>query len=676
MLIARGRAALRRVRDWDRSLIGILLLAAVIRLPWPGLLQFEWDELHLLYESQRLARDGDWVWLSNVTSWSVIPGHSPFSNYVAALPYLFTLDPRAHRVMIGLMGVAAVGIVYWTMRRYFGRWAAIMTGATLATAPMAVAWSRSMWHPDIAQPLMALWILTGLMGYYEGHRWAQITHWLALSLAVQADMVYGLHLPPLSLLLLIVGWFRPQADRRALVRATAWGWGLALLTAVPWIIGLIDAGMFENLGQVETREQHYSQDYLRLVTSLVVSSTEFWGYHRTAAGDGWWPPLRYEGVLWFRTWLTFAGALWLLIEVRRRRWEAVPGALLALMVFFPLITFVVSPAFTTEWYLMPMMFGAVGVQGIILSRLGAFRSWARWPVAVFVCAALIMQGWVLLGAYRWLRDHGTEKPFYAPLYVHQNLLDEWSGEADHIVALMEVFDYKYTQTLQSQWWAVLGRQYGVQVLTMPQGVPIHPDGQVLVSHYDGAAIPMLFGEGEVAGRLSDGQPMFRKVVIPPNYLPDLSFVPENLSRFANGARVVGISASGDPQPGLPWQVVLAWTPEQSKVGLQYQFSIRLVGGDGTTYAQWDGPSLDGWLWRADDLVLNGFDLLVSDSLPPETSLKVQVLMYTWPDIAGVDAVNDQGAVAAPWLYLVPVQPDTAAMDSLLDNETNNQSGES
>lgn len=659
-MLEQGRAAVRRVREWDLALMGVLLVAAVARLLWPGLYQLKWDEVHILDVSLRLARDGEWVWLSNHTSWSVLPGHSPLNNYVMAFVYLFTLDPCIHRLFIGLLGVAAVGIMYWTIKRYFGLWAAIITGLLLATAPPAVEWSRYVWNPNLAQPFLALWLLTGLLGYYEGRRWAQITHWLALSLAVQPQIGFALHLVPLSGLLILVGWFRPQADRRTLVRATALGWGLAFLSVVPWVIGMLDAGLVERVSNAETEVVNYSDGYIRSVLGTVVSSTEFWGFCREPGGNGWWPPVRYERVLWLKTWLTVVGVLWLLIEVRWRRREAVPSALLALMTCWPLVSFPLSPIPVVDFYLMPMMFGALAVQAIILTRLATFRRWARWPVLAFVCAVLAVQGWLLLGTYDWLRDHGKELPFRVPLSTYQDLLDDWKEESDHLVVLVETPEFKFGYPEQGELWHVVGRQYGLWVIHMPQGIPIHPQGQVLVSNYAGTLIPTLFGEGETTGTLSSGQPMFRKFVIPAGYQPEIDWTPENISLLANGARILGLDVSGEPQPGQLWPVVIAWTPEQSKVGPQYQFSVRLVGEDGTTYAQMDGQSLTGSLWRAGDLVLNRFELPVSESLPPKARLRVQLLMYTWPDIGQVDAVNDDGAVVAPWLYLIPAQSQAAA----------------
>ena len=83
-----------------------------------------------------------------------------------------------------------------------------------AVRPVAVRreWSRFVWNPNIAQPFIALWMLTGLLGYSEGRRWARIGHWLALSGAVQAHLGLASQLGPLSLLLVVLAWVRQPAS--------------------------------------------------------------------------------------------------------------------------------------------------------------------------------------------------------------------------------------------------------------------------------------------------------------------------------------------------------------------------------------------------------------------------------------------------------------------------------
>ncbi|HEX3049938.1 MAG TPA: glycosyltransferase family 39 protein, partial [Aggregatilineaceae bacterium] len=560
----------RRVGSWDGGLFIVLFAAALTRLAWVGLYQLKWDEVRILTDSLRLARYGEWTWLSNATSWGGLPGHSPFSVYVLSIPYVLTADPRVPRLLVAVMGVAAVGILYVMTKRYFGRGAALIAGLLFATAPTAIEWSSYVWNPNLAQPFIALWALTGLIGYYEGRRWAQIAHWPMLSLAVQAHPGNGLLLP-LSGLLLVVGWFR--GDRRKLVLHTALSGLVVLLTLIPWIIGVAKAGLSDSGDDLAFEEVQRTFSYIRTTFSTLVSSTEFWTYFR---GDGWWPSLKTDKILWVKTWLTLAGVVWLLWEGWRSKWKGFPGVFLALLTLIPLIGFWVSPIDVVDFYLMALMFGAFPVQGIVLAKLAASRRGAWIPVGAAVVVFVGLQSWLVLGAWHWMKTEGTQEAFRAPLVVHLDLMDEWSARAEHIVVLTETLEGKYGATEQTGLWQVVGEAEGIQVVNMPQGIPIDPDGEVLASTYGGTMIPQLFGEGERAGELSNGQPMFRWVYIPPQFTPPLNFIPESSARFDNGAKILGLETLDKPQAGKPWKIILYWQPEKTDIAKQYQFSVRVV----------------------------------------------------------------------------------------------------
>ncbi|HKZ69840.1 MAG TPA: glycosyltransferase family 39 protein, partial [Anaerolineales bacterium] len=234
---ALARTIWDRTRAIDLSLVGVLTLAACLRWVYIGMYQLVGDEAILLYSALRLGRHGQWTWLTlNVTSWSFLPGHSPFSVYLIAIPYLFSPDPRLARLWVGLLAIVGIAVMYWVMRRYFGQTAALMTGLLLAAHVPLTDWSRFVWNANLAQPFIAGWLLTGLLGYYEGKRWAQALHWLALSCAIQAHPGNVL-LAPLSLFLVTAGWIQHRSERRALVRATLLGWAIFAASLVPWGIG-------------------------------------------------------------------------------------------------------------------------------------------------------------------------------------------------------------------------------------------------------------------------------------------------------------------------------------------------------------------------------------------------------------------------------------------------------
>ncbi|MEK7278721.1 MAG: hypothetical protein AAB427_15325, partial [Chloroflexota bacterium] len=100
-----------RPRAVDLSLAAVLVLAAALRLPYPGKYHLVRDEVGLLDYALALAHRGQWTWLgANQTTWSFLPRHSPLTVYLAAIPYLFSPDPRLGRLWVGALGVAAVAI--------------------------------------------------------------------------------------------------------------------------------------------------------------------------------------------------------------------------------------------------------------------------------------------------------------------------------------------------------------------------------------------------------------------------------------------------------------------------------------------------------------------------------------------------------------------------------------
>ncbi len=75
-----------------------------------------------------------------------------------------------------------------------------------------------------------------------------------------------------------------------------------------------------------------------------------------------------------------------------------------------------------------------------------------------------------------------------------------------------------------------------------------------------------------------------------------------------------------------------------------------MDADGNTYGQADMASLSGWLWRAGETVINPVEIPLSESLP-DGGLRIQLLMYTLPDMRNANAIDEAGGIQAPWLFL-------------------------
>ena len=210
---------LRLRKRLDLGLIGILLIAGLLRMSFPGLHPIVVDEANFVFRSQRIARYGEFILNSNnplTSSWrfgqSPLTRHSAFGNYIVALPYLVTLHPYGPRLLIAFMGTVSVGVVYITIKRYFDDVCAIITGVIMATSVSQVEWVRFVSNQTVAPLFISLWIYSGLRGYYEKNYRYQMLHWLCLSFAVQAhpsNVFLGL----LSLMLLVRNWMIVEPNR-------------------------------------------------------------------------------------------------------------------------------------------------------------------------------------------------------------------------------------------------------------------------------------------------------------------------------------------------------------------------------------------------------------------------------------------------------------------------------
>lgn len=687
-----GRAISRHVGQSLRGAVGLWLvigIAAALRCWRPGLYTITWDEVNLLFRSLRLAQFGDWVWLSNRTSWLVIPGHSPFSNYVLALPYLVTSDPRAARLLVAGLGVAAVVLTYLTVRRYYGGRAARLAGLLLAVSVNAVEWSRFVWNPNLAQPLIALWLLTGLLGYYEGKRWALVTSWVALSLAVQAHIGNAaLGLP--ALVLLIAAWRREIMPRGALVRFTLVGWGLALVTLIPWGIGLVEAGLLEPRA-VEIGESVQPDPFSLggVIDSFagVVGATV---YNTTARGSassgGWFPPLWTDALLQGGAVALLVGAVGVVVgalvggrvphlprwngrqtatdDANRRPSPHFPAVMFALVTLSPLLLYVMSPVNIERFYVMALLFGAYPLAGVLLAGVGTGFSardsvsrWvqrlARYAVVLIVMVWIGLQGWLLAGQFRWLTVSAWPQPLRAPLDTFIDLVAGWNQQGE-LVVLVENETLKYTlPDMQIFFWEVVAGDQPIRVVNrwFGHGVPLSSASPtVVVGLHDGATIPHLFGDGAPVGLMDDSTAPLRQVIVPPDFALEPAFMPDSASRFDNGARIIGLHTAAPPT-GSDWPVTLIWQPGQP-TGTPYQFSLRLLDADtATRYAQADFASLNPAQWQPGDTVYNPVTLPLTAPPPDSTDLLIEVVMYTLDDLQPAAALDDDGNAVAAFMYL-------------------------
>ncbi len=211
----------------------ILSLAAAVRLFMLSTAPFQYDESLLTLSALDMTRHGIIPLIGQPTSIGVPT--APMSNYLLAIPFALSSNPLVAMVFIALVNIGGVGLLWAVAQRYAGRTVALVAGLVYACSPWAIFYSRKIWQPDLNAPLLLTAFALALYGYLEqgsGRRWrVQILTWPLLVFAIQIHFA-GWVLLPVFVAILWLG------RRNTRLRIIALGFALAVLTQVPYAVGL------------------------------------------------------------------------------------------------------------------------------------------------------------------------------------------------------------------------------------------------------------------------------------------------------------------------------------------------------------------------------------------------------------------------------------------------------
>ncbi|MDP6792692.1 MAG: glycosyltransferase family 39 protein, partial [Anaerolineales bacterium] len=349
-------------------LLPILLLAVFLRTYEADTEYFGGDDAYISIKAIQIARYGETHLLGPPSSLGLV--HSPLSVYLYAIPYLFSPDPRGAQVFTGLMNTFAVAVLYIISHRYFGRWAAIIGAVLYAVHPHMVFASRVINNAQLGAPLVMLYVLTGLIGYYENRSWARMAHLPLLSLAGQCHP-HSFALVPISVALMLYSWMNRPRQRRTLLLQTAAGACIAAVTMAPWAIGLYQFSQHVDVLQTvqnmpSTGEVQESIGFggLRYILRLA--------YDLERVPRNWLRPVQAS--------ITITGAAWLLFRVIRHR-KDFPGIIIVLgLIIVPAVTWIIQAHWVVDywWSSLPSAFLIQGaLLGAVVARPAAFGQGAQ-----------------------------------------------------------------------------------------------------------------------------------------------------------------------------------------------------------------------------------------------------------------------------------------------------------
>ena len=215
-----------REHRWTHALEGSLVVlgllwAGVLRLGYPGVVPFAFDEARLSLIALDVARHGHW-WVPGMVSSVGIPNF-PGAAWLFAFPYALSTDPLvASMFMAGVSVLTLVGL--WALARsWWGPEGALVTLWLAAGAPYFVFYSRSIWAQNWLPVLGIGWAFTTW--------WADKRGWAAVLAGFLAGFAWQVHYAGITLALASTTFLLIQRSER--IRAWGAGFVLALFPAWP-----------------------------------------------------------------------------------------------------------------------------------------------------------------------------------------------------------------------------------------------------------------------------------------------------------------------------------------------------------------------------------------------------------------------------------------------------------
>jgi uncharacterized membrane protein len=332
--------------------VGLVLLAAALRLPWLGAQSIAFDESFSL----AVAR-ADWPLLFEAT---LSDGVHPPLFYILHKANLALFGGSEFGQRFGAAGFSLLGValLFWAGRCLFSRQVGLWAALLLALNPVHI-WLAQ--EARMYSPLAAL-VISSMVVFWQALRFGRRQHWVGL--AVINALIFGLHyfgflVPVIQFGYILTTFRRHHHQLRLWVMAQ----GTALLPLLPW------------LAATATREaQTFGIGFLQK-PALVDLPVTFWNLVTGATGRGW--PI---GVI-----LAVGSAVALAAALRPPRCRAAWLLVLWWAMAPPLLTWLISQrrSFYADRYL------ALAIPALMLLLAVAVHRRRFWAVAL---TALLMAG--------------------------------------------------------------------------------------------------------------------------------------------------------------------------------------------------------------------------------------------------------------------------------------------
>jgi len=672
---------MKRVPVEKLALIGIMLLAAYLRLGRLELVEFKLDEAHVCSRAAEFIASGRPP-LVGIGS-SVGVANPPLFIYLMAIPLSLSRNPIVIAGFIALLNVGAVLGCYLLAREYFEEKVALIATLLFAVSPWAVFHSRKIWGQDLLPPFVVLLFAAIFSTMVKRKPKQLILVFLWLACLIQ------LHLSALSLIPVVVLLLLAFRARTGLIPLLVGLFAFGLLFA-PYLYYDATHGWINLRTFVEVSRRPGTLDLksARYATQIIAGQ----GYHALAGGSFKEFLAEIVDLTWLNTvetWLLLVGVAYLALQVLRG-WhhgrendEVVKFTILLCWLLLPVLFYArhTTPVYPHYLILLyPVQFIIIAIfvvrvldwagslaGGLRTSPLMRFVAGRILPISL-VALILVLALWQvhLTEAFYSFVDrndttggHGLPVKYYLRVAETLKRLSS-ASDAEQVLILSEgdvpawhetpaIFDFLLHPSLSPRYIDCR------QAIVFPQADALYllaPGDNLAASVLDKYAQELINERINIRG----GPDAFRFYRFEGGSLTSIkaSLAREGMPiALDNGVEILGYDVSGKVNPGGVLRLELRWTV-RAVPDARYHFFNHLIDGEGRRWGQKDGPGYPAGQWQEGDVVVSWFNIVIPSDAP-SGEYWVLTGMYTYPEGVRAGVLNERGQPVGDALRLGPVQ---------------------
>jgi len=621
-----GKHRLMAKADWIFAVI-LTVLAALPRLSHLNLAEFKLDEATHYQLAYHLTR-GDWRWVGSTSS--VGFPKPPLFVYTLALPMQFSQDPRVVTGFLGVLAALAAGGFYLVLRRFLGRGAAFGAALLFALNPQAILYARKLFTADLIPPLCTLF-LGATVSFLESSpgRIGRFAVLVAFTFSL-------LLLDTFSPILLFPAVGLPFWQRRRDLKALDW-LGAAFAFGLPFLPYLVQVA--PRIGSVIANADGSPTSHPPLIEWLWTLL-----YGAPWPSDGF--SLASIAAIAIAL-LSLGGITWLLDAARKRESRGWAAFFLTWLGLAPLLALVVPIEVKAHYLIVlyPLLF-VLPAAGVELAFCRA-RWLGRGALALLIMAAgWQAQIWVNnLGAVtHGVEGYGTPLGYWwrAAEYARDLATEHEAAEVLLLMPGDQPWDEKahiLDALLSSTRHRVVN---GYASLVYPP----HTAALVIASEVEDALSLSAACTQDLGGPLPaspfGGAYHYRL------WRPDASrasactagLQPAS-AQWASGARLLGYSVMGRPQPGETLHVILHWETTQGPLSEGVHWFNHLLDQAERKWGQFDHAGWPAARWQPEDQIMTYFDITIDAGAEPGPYV-LRVGQYTYPTLENIPLVDLAG----------------------------------